>query len=189
MQELTDAELIKIYLKGEQTALEELVRRYFRQVFLFIKTFIKQDQEAEDITQETFVKIWKNLKKFDTEKKFKTWIFQIAKNTCIDYLRKNKKMVSADSLQEEQMAISLEHMTDASPLPEELFDSLGFEKKLEEVLDTLPENYKQTVSMHLQQDLTFQEISEILNEPLNTVKSRYRRALLSLRQNISRNNS
>ena len=80
-------------------------------------------------------------------------------------------------------------MTDASPLPEELFDSLGFEKKLEEVLDTLPENYKQTVSMHLQQDLTFQEISEILNEPLNTVKSRYRRALLSLRQNISRNNS
>ena len=187
MLELTDAELIKKYLKGEQMALEELVRRYFKQVFLFIKTFIKQDQEAEDITQETFIKAWKNLKKFDTEKKFKTWVFQIAKNTCIDYLRKNKKMVSADSLQEEQMAISLEHMKDAAPLPEEIFDSLGFEKKLEEVLNTLPENYRQTVSLHLQQDLTFQEISEVLNEPLNTVKSRYRRALMSIRQNLHKN--
>jgi RNA polymerase sigma-70 factor (ECF subfamily) len=188
MQELTDAELIKIYLKGEQAALEELVRRYFRQVFLFTKTFVKQDQEAEDITQETFIKAWKNLKSFDPEKKFKTWIFQIAKNTCIDYLRKNKNMLAADSLQEEQMSISLEHMTDTNPLPEQLFDSLGFEKKLEEVLNTLPENYKQTVSLHLQQDLTFQEISEILNEPLNTVKSRYRRALLSLRQSLPKDN-
>ena len=98
-------------------------------------------------------------------------------------------MVAADSLQEEQMSISLEHMADAAPLPEQLFDSLGFEKKLEEVLNTLPKNYRQTVSLHLQQDLTFQEISEILNEPLNTVKSRYRRALLSLRQNISKNNN
>jgi RNA polymerase sigma-70 factor (ECF subfamily) len=188
MQGFTDAELVKKYLGGEQLALEELVRRYFKQVFFFAKTFVKQDQEAEDITQEAFVKAWKNLKKFDAEKKFKTWIFQITKNTCIDYLRKNKNMLSAESLEEQQMALSLEQMQDQEPLPEQLFDSQGFETQLEEILTGLPQSYRQTVTLRLQQDLSFAEIAEILNQPLNTVKSRYRRALLDIRQRLAPKN-
>jgi RNA polymerase sigma-70 factor (ECF subfamily) len=184
MQEFTDADLVKKYLDGEQAALEELVRRYFRQVFLFAKTFVKQDQEAEDITQEAFVKAWKNLKKFDPEKKFKTWLFQITKNTCIDYLRKNKNLLPAQSLEEEQMASKLEQITDSNPLPEEIFDSATFDKQLQQILNTLPQAQKLVVSLHLQQGFTFAEISEMLKQSLNTVKSRYRRALLSLRQNL-----
>jgi RNA polymerase sigma-70 factor (ECF subfamily) len=186
MQEISDAELVKRYLIGQQEALEELVQRYFRQVFLFAKTYVKQDAEAEDIAQEAFVKAWKNLKKFQPEKKFKTWLFQITKNTCIDYLRKHKNFLPAQNMAEEQMALSLEKLIDASPLPEEVFDSAGFEASLEKVIGSLPENYRQAVAMHLQQDLTFQEISEILNEPINTVKSRYRRALLIIKKDFIR---
>ena len=187
MEELTDAELVKKYLSGEQQALEILLQRYFKQVFFFAKTYVKQDQLVEDMTQEAFVKVWKNLKKFDTEKKFKTWVFQITKNTCIDYLRKhNKNLLAAESLDEEQMSSSLENITDGGPLPQELFDSQGFEENLEKIINQLTPNHRLAVSLHLQHDLTFQEIAEVLNESLNTVKSRYRRALLQIRQNINK---
>ncbi|HVY68036.1 MAG TPA: sigma-70 family RNA polymerase sigma factor [Patescibacteria group bacterium] len=185
MQDFSDAELISKYLQqGESEALEELVRRYFKQVYFFAKGYVKQDQEAEDLTQEAFVKAWKNLKKFDSKKKFKTWLFQITKNTCIDYLRKHKNLLAADALQEEQMAATLEQMEDTQPLPEELFDQQGFEQRLDEILQDLPANYRQITSLHLQQDLTFQEISNLLDKPLNTIKSNYRRALIRIRQSL-----
>ena len=93
MEEILDSELIKQYFKGDEKALDNLVQRYFKQVFFFAKTYVKNDAEAEDITQEVFVKAWKNLHKFEPEKKFKTWLFQITKNTCIDFLRKSKKFI------------------------------------------------------------------------------------------------
>jgi len=186
MQELTDSELVKKYIGGEDQALNQLIERYFRQIFLFAKTYVKSDQEAEDVTQEVFVKLWKNVKKYNPEKKFKTWLFQITKNTCIDFLRKRKDMLPAESLEEEQMLATLESITDKSPLPEELLDAEGFSRELEKTLNTLPKIQSQTVTLHLQQDLNFQEIAEVLNEPLNTVKSRYRRALLAIRQTLGK---
>lgn len=185
MQELSDSELVEKYLKGEQRALEELIQRYFRQVFFFAKTFVKTDAEAEDVTQETFVKVWKNLKKFDPEKKFKTWVFQIAKNTAIDFLRKSKNFVASEALAEEQMAQSLEHLVDESPLPQEIYDAADFEKKLGDLVSSLPGPQKQVLGLHLQEDLTFEEIAQILSQPLNTVKSRYRRALIGIRKTLT----
>ena len=182
MQELSDTELIQKYINGEQAALEQLIQRYFKQVFFFAKSYVKTDSEAEDVTQETFVKAWKNIKKFDQEKKFKTWLFQITKNTSIDFLRKNKKYVAPIGDDTDGTEDNLEQMPDLNPLPEELFDSLDFEKKFDQILNDLPENYKQVVSLYFQQDLTFAEIADVLNEPLNTVKSRYRRALLKIRE-------
>ncbi len=186
MDELSDSELVKQYLSKDSQALDALVQRYFKQVFFFAKTYVKNDLEAEDITQEVFVKVWKNLKKFDPNKKFKTWIFQITKNTCIDFLRKHKNFVDPSNMDEEQMAENLERIEDTSPLPEELFATQEFSQKLEAVLDTLPKIYKSVVVLHLQHDMTFQEIAEVLNESINTVKSRYRRALLGLRDTFSK---
>jgi RNA polymerase sigma-70 factor (ECF subfamily) len=186
MEELSDSELIKQYFTGKEEALDALVRRYFKQVFFFAKTYVKNDATAEDITQEAFIKAWKNLNKFEPEKKFKTWIFQITKNTCIDFLRKHKNFIAPESLDEQQMAESLERITDKAPLPQELFEAEEFSQKLEEVLNRLPKIYETVVVMHLQHDLTFQEISEVLNESINTVKSRYRRALLIIRESFKK---
>jgi len=185
MQEFSDTELVQKYLAGEQQALDELIRRYFRQVFFFAKTFVKTDSEAEDVTLETFVKVWKNLKKFDQEKKFKTWLFQIAKNTSIDFLRKSKKFVASETMEEEQMAQSLEQVVDVAPLPQELYDSKDFEHRLNNLVESLPQPQKLVVSLHLLQDLTFEEIGQILGQPLNTIKSRYRRALIDIRKNLN----
>ncbi len=187
MQEFTDAELVVKYLKGDSAALDSLIQRHFRQVFLFAKSYVKEDQQAEDITQEVFVKLWKNIKKFDLNKKFTTWLLQITKNTCIDYLRKTKKLVAAQTLDEDVMRDNLEKITDPAPLPEELLDSQGFADQLDSAIATLPESYALVVRLHLQQDLTFQEISEVLSQPLNTIKSRYRRALLGIRGNLGVN--
>lgn len=189
MQELSDSELVKKYIAGEEPALNELIQRYFRQIFLFAKTYVKEDREAEDVTQEVFVKLWKNIKKYDPEKKFKTWLFQITKNTCIDVLRKRKDLLPAGNIEEEQMLDSLASIADKNPLPEEIFDSEQFTKNLEEILKTLPNSQRQAITLHLQQDMTFQEIAEILNEPLNTVKSRYRRGLVTIREHLGKNTS
>ncbi|MDR3643309.1 MAG: sigma-70 family RNA polymerase sigma factor [Candidatus Doudnabacteria bacterium] len=184
MAELSDVELVDNYLKGDNGALEQLVQRYFKQVFLFAKTYVKQDVLAEDATQETFVKVWQNLKKFDPEKKFKTWLFQITKNTCIDILRKNKNILDAGQINEEAMESSLDNLVDERPLPQDLLDSRGFEEKLDQIIRSLPEAYAQTVRLHLQHDLTFQEIADVLNQPINTIKSRYRRALINIQTRL-----
>lgn len=187
MDEFSDSELIKQYFQGNEQALNNLVERYFKQVFFFAKTFVKNDVEAEDVTQEVFVKAWKNLGKFERDKKFKTWLFQITKNTCIDFLRKHKNFVSPESLDEQQMAENLERIMDKAPLPEELFETAEFSLKLESVLDRLPKIYQAVVVLHLQHDLTFQEIADVLDESINTIKSRYRRALLMIRQDFEHN--
>lgn len=185
MEEFSDSELVTKYLAGEGYALDELVRRYFRQVFLFAKTFVHANEPAEDITQESFVKAWKNLKKFDHDKKFKTWLFQIAKNTSIDYLRKHKNLVAAENLGEEQMADRLERITDSSPLPEQALDWDLLNHKLEKLIQSLPPIYKEVMALHLREELTFQEIAEVLNQPINTIKSRYRRALILIREELT----
>jgi RNA polymerase sigma-70 factor (ECF subfamily) len=184
MEEFSDSELIKQYFKGDELALDILVKRYFKQVFFFAKTYVKNSAEAEDITQEVFVKAWKNLNKFEHEKKFKTWLFQITKNTSIDVLRKHKNFIDPQALDEKQMADNLERIADKAPLPEELFQTAEFSQKLEEALSGLPEIYKTVVVLHLQHGLTFQEISEVLEQSINTIKSRYRRALLMIREDF-----
>ena len=186
VQNLNDSELVKKYLAGESAVLEELIQRHFRPVFLFAKSYVKTDFEAEDITQETFVKMWKNLKRFDQGKKFTTWLFQIAKNTAIDYLRKHKKIVAAEDLDEERMEIQLQQLVDNNPLPQEIFDQAGFENKLDEIIGKLPDKQRLVVAMHLRDELTFEEISFILGESVNTIKSRYRRALMLVRDNLSK---
>lgn len=187
MQELSDNELITKYLNGEAAALDEIIRRYFRQIFLFAKTYVKDDMEAEDVTQETFVKVWRYIKKYDRNKKFKTWLFQIAKNTCLDFLRKHKNKDISYSLSEEQMLNELEKITDSEPLPQEVFDAKNFTNYLQKILNSLTGKYKTVTSLHLQQEMTFDEIANILEEPLNTVKSRYRRALLLIKKRLSEN--
>ena len=87
---LEDKKLIQQYLKGDSKSLDFLIAKYLKMIYSFVYKNVGSQSDAEDITQEVFVKVWKNLKKFDQKKSFKPWIFQIAKNTSIDFLRKRK---------------------------------------------------------------------------------------------------
>ena len=88
MKNFTDEKLVQIYLKGDGKALEELVRRYLSLIYNFSRRYNGDADNVSDIAQEVFVKVWKNLKKFDKSKNFKLWIFTIAKNTALDWLKK-----------------------------------------------------------------------------------------------------
>ena len=91
MLELSDKELVQRVKDGDVHAFEKLLFRYEKQIFFYILKFINQNENAQDIVQETFIKVYRSLKTFDPEYKFKTWLFTIATNTAYDWLRKAKK--------------------------------------------------------------------------------------------------
>ena len=83
----TDDELVLRALKGDDEALRLLVERYLKQVYRFVFHYLPSSEDAEDVTQEVFVKVWKHLRKFHRDQNFKTWVFTIAKNTALDFLK------------------------------------------------------------------------------------------------------
>jgi RNA polymerase sigma factor (sigma-70 family) len=172
---MDDNSLIKEYLKGDEGSLEILIKRHLKSVYGFVYGRIGNSQEAEDITQEVFVRAWKNLKKFDRQKNFKSWIFAIAKNASIDFLRKKKTIPFSAFEDEEGNNFVTDKLIDKNIFPE---------NELAYAVEKLPPKYRDVVSMHNDKLFTFKEISKTLGESINTVKSRYRRALINLKRII-----
>ena len=170
----SDEQLIADYLAGDEKSLEILIKRYLKPIYSFCFRLVGDRQEAEDLTQEVFVKMWRNLKRFNRNKKFKTWIFTIAKNTCFDFLRKKKKI----------SILSLEkyfYLADFNPLPNEVFEKEGLKKKIQEVIKDLSFKTREVLNLYYNNGLTLKEIAEVLEEPINTVKSRHLRAIVKLK--------
>jgi len=137
--------------------------------------------QAEDITQEVFVKVWKNIKKFDQNKDFKPWIFQIAKNTSIDYLRKKKSIPFSNFENEKGQNILVDNMAQK---PANLLENLSDKKTLSTAMQDLSEKEQKIINMRHQEGRSFKEIAEIYKESINTIKSRYRRTLANLKKKI-----
>jgi RNA polymerase sigma-70 factor (ECF subfamily) len=178
----SDKKLICLYLNGDEKALEILIARYLKPIYSFAYHNVGNIADAEDITQEVFVKVWKNIKKHDSKKgSFKSWIFTIAKNTSIDFLRKKKSIpFSMFENQGEQNAF-IERLV----VPEiSLCDTFDNRKTLEPAIENLPPKYRIVFNYRHNDNLRFSEISQALGESINTVKSRYRRALISIRKFI-----
>lgn len=161
--------------EGSANAYAEIMRLHYADVFRFIKTMIKDDAIAEDLAQETWIKIWKSLRTFDVSKKFITWSFQIAKNTVIDFTRKHK-IVTVSDLSDSDIDV-----TDDAPLPEYVLASEEVAGEIRDAIADLGGLYAPIILMHLEQGLTFAEIAEVLGESVDTVKSRYRRGLLKIK--------
>ncbi len=185
----SDQQLIVDYLRGDEDSFKILVKRYLKPIYNFVYQYTNDSQEAQDITQEAFIKVWRYLKKFDQKKNFKTWIFQIAKNVSIDFFRKSrsvyggKKIIPfSDFENEKEENVLIETMADPGPLPDELFEKADVSRVLASAMKKLPLKYQSTLFFYYYDHFTFQEIADILTEPLNTVKSRHRRALIMLRK-------
>jgi len=183
--EISDKQLVSNYLKGDEKSLEILIKRYLNPIYSFVYYYINNQEEAEDITQEVFIKVWRNLKKFDRSKSFKTWIFSIAKNTCIDNARKKQKEIPFSKFENKNgKNMVSETIIDKSLLPNNILEKKDIIKLLNSKIKKLSKKYRQVLILKHNEGLTFQEISDILKEPLNTIKSRYRRALLHLKEII-----
>lgn len=177
----SDEQLVADYLGGEEKSLEILFSRYLKPVYGFVCRYAG-GQEAEDITQEVFVKAWRNLKKFDREKKFKTWIFAIAKNTAIDFLRKKKTIPFSEFENEDGENAFADNLADASPAALEVLGKNSMVQAINLIIKSLSPQHRLVLSLYYGNNLNFREISEKLGEPLHTVKSRHRRALIKLKE-------
>lgn len=174
--------LIKKYLKGDEKSLEVLIRRYLKPVYNFVFRYVGDTGEAEDITQQTFISIWRNLKKFNPEKNFKTWIFSIAKNASIDFLRKKKVLPFSQLEDERGYNPVIENLADPAPLMTEILECKDVTSVLSSAMEKLSPTYRTVLFLRYNDHFTFREIAEVLGEPLNTVKSRHRRAISLLKK-------
>ena len=191
--EKTDLQLVEESLnpKTGRYAFSVLVERHAKSVYLFIYKLTQNKEDSEDIVQETFIKAWQKINRYDKEKSLKTWLFTIAKNTAVDKLRKKKTInfsslnqsSDKDDFNDDSSRPDFENnIVDTEMLPDEIFAKKEAEKSLEIALNKMSEEQRLLIFLHINEELTFEQIAEIINKPINTIKSQYRRAILNLRK-------
>lgn len=182
----TDEEIIVKYLDGEDDALNLLIQRYIKSIYNFVYRYAKNSQDAEDITQDVFLLVWKHIKKFDGQKSFRAWIFTIARNTSLNWIKKKKPILFSElqaiSLQDNNSSEDPFDIADESVISiEEVIDALIRNEHVKDAMETLSFQYQNIISMRIDGGFKFQEIADVLNQPINTIQSNYRRALLKLK--------
>ncbi len=181
-----DNALLKKAIRGDDDSLRMLFGRHMDAVYGFLVRFLGSSSDADDVTQETFIRLWKNLKKFDTAKSFRTWAFGIARNAAIDHLRKRKNVPFSSFDGEEGGNVLTDSIADKADLPDAFVARKQDAEELRNALDELPPAYREVVLLRLDGDLQFDEIGETLGQPMDTVKSRYRRALAMLKNMLEK---
>jgi len=161
-----DVTLVQEVLSGNVKSFEDVVNKYEIVVVRFVYSMIKDKQLAEDITQEVFISVYNKLYTFDSNYKFSNWILRIAKNKCIDYVRKYKKL-NEDNIDEIINISSKE----ASPEQTIIFNET--KESVEKYLSSLNQLDKQIISLRYSQNITFNDISNILQISESSVKRRY----------------
>ncbi len=178
--EKTDSELVAAYKNGDQSAIEILVGRYISAVYNFVRRFVNEEH-ADDVTQETFVRVWKYIKRYDETRSFKVWLFTIARRVAIDFTRKRKNVPFSSFENEVDEVFDVE---DQSELPHDIFQRKEVASALEALIAKLPEDRRAIVILHDLERLSFENIADIMGRPMNTIKSQYRRAIIALREMI-----
>jgi len=180
-----ETRLAKLSRGGDRRAFAELVELYKDKIYHLGYRMLNQKQEAEDIVQETFLRVYMNLERYDENQKFSTWIYRIATNLCIDRLRKRKPSYSIDAEVTDGETTdwhALLASKDAGP-DEELILS-ETQTNIREAIQTLPEKYKAVVVLRYLHDMSLQEIADVLNMPVTTIKTRVHRGREFLRKKL-----
>lgn len=173
-----DAHLICAYLSGQDRAFEKLFKRYEKPLFSFILRFVGNRENAEDLLQQTWLKVLKGLPKYEERGKFSSWLFGIANNCCIDCVRKKSVTKQDNFINPEK----LNSLSSIDSNPDEMFVQNEQKVWLEKALTQLPPEQKQVVLLRLYGEMPFKEIARVLNSPLNTVLGRMHYAVQNLRK-------
>jgi RNA polymerase sigma-70 factor (ECF subfamily) len=167
-----DIALIEAALNGEQSAYQKLMKKYYQIIYNLIYKMISRKEEVEDLTQEAFIKAFNSLKNFDKQFAFSTWLFKIATNNSIDYLRKKKlSTFSIDKPIESDDSDFKFEIADENFKPDKNLIESERRKLLDEAIDNLPEKYKKVILLRHKEEKEYEEISMELNLPLGTVKA------------------
>ncbi|KAB7704111.1 RNA polymerase sigma factor SigW [Bacillus aerolatus] len=174
---------IKQVLKGDQNAFGEIVELYKDKVYQICYRMLWDRYEAEDAAQETFIKAFINIHTYDPGKKFATWLYRIATNLCIDRIRKKKPDYHLDAEVAGTEGLNMySQVASAEKLPEEAVENLELKETIQAAIFKLPEKYRSVIVLKYIEELQLQEIAEILELPLGTVKTRVHRGREALRK-------
>jgi RNA polymerase sigma factor (sigma-70 family) len=172
-----DSRLIKAALKGDQVSYRAIMKKYHDQVYGLLFRMVHEKDEVEDLTQEAFIKAFQSLHNFNEEFAFSTWLYKIATNNCIDFIRKKKlQTFSIDKPIESKEGEFGFEIPDSTFEPDRSMIAGQRSKALEEAVNSLPEKYRQVILMRHTEDKDYQEIAEELDLPLGTVKAHIFRA-------------
>lgn len=182
--EVSDEELLARVVGGDTGAFDVIVSRYKDRLYNFAFRFVGDSDTAEDIVQETFLRAFRKRREYRAIANFSTWIFTITGNLAKSELRRRKRwrFLSLDWTPEKD-GNTLE-LPDESYRPDNNTETVLVERCIQEAMDALPANYRQAVVLRDIEGLSYQEIAEIANCPLGTVKSRVNRARLKLQQKL-----
>ena len=181
-----DSLLVSQYLSGSEPALEMLINRHQARIFNFINSKVNDRDTAEDIFQDTFIKVIRTLKggQYNEEGKFLPWVMRIAHNLVIDFFRKNNRMPKVKNTEEFDI---FQFISDNSPNVEHSLVQEQVVKDLQKLVQELPEDQKEVLIMRLYRDISFKEIAENTNVSINTALGRMRYAIINLRKLIDEN--
>lgn len=184
MSELQERELITRAKAGDESCFEQLIMRCKTRAYNIALRYMRNEDDALDVLQESFIKVFRHLSSFKEESSFDTWVYRIVVNTCNDMLRKNSNQKKTDSLHaggtsDEEWELEL---PDKSPTPEEALEHKEKARFILESMERLTAEQKEIVVLRDIQGFSYEEISDMLECSLGTVKSRINRARLKLRE-------
>jgi len=181
-----EAGLVRRCLAGDEKAYRELVEMYQARIYSLALRMLRRAEDAQDVTQETFIRMFRALDRYDPERPFAAWLFSIASRLSIDQIRRRKLQpvpLTQRDRDDEEYTIDVE---DTGPRPEEVTSHAEEEARTRALIDSLPPHYRIVVLLRHQQDLSYEEIAESLHLPLGTVKARIHRARALLRDRIEK---
>ena len=176
-----DATLVQEYVSGSEIAIEKLINRHQLRIFNYIKSKVLDRDTAEDIFQDTFIKVIKTLKSgvYNEEGKFLPWVMRIAHNLVIDFFRKSNRIPTIENNDEYDL---FKFISDTSPNIESILFQDQLVKDLQNLILELPEDQKEVLTMRLYRDMSFKEIAQNTNVSINTALGRMRYAIINLRK-------
>jgi RNA polymerase sigma-70 factor, ECF subfamily len=184
---LSDEELAKQFVAGKTSAFELLVQRYSKPVYNFALNFLGDADEADEAAQLTFVQMFQSLPRARLDAPLKPWIYQIARNKCIDLWR-GHKTVSLTPDEEHTLEGDDQPDTDPrdpAPLPDELAEREDLQRILRRTINALPLKFRTAATLRYVNELSFAEIARVMNVPENTAKTYFQRAKKLLRAKLS----
>ncbi|MBV8696025.1 MAG: sigma-70 family RNA polymerase sigma factor [Chloroflexi bacterium] len=181
--EVADGILVEQALAGDQGAFETLVRRYNVPLFNFICHSLSDYDQACDVLQHVFLQLYICMPKLHTNAPLKAWLFQVARNRCLDELRRKRAIhfSELESNSDDDELSPLAIMPDTSPLPEEIAEQYDLQRALHKAIQSLPPKFRSVVLLRYMGQLSFSEIGRTLNMPEATAKTYFQRARPLLR--------
>lgn len=186
---ISEQQLVKKSLQGDTRAFEQLVMQYQNKIYALAYRYMGNEEDAYDMSQEAFIKAYRSLRTFKGDSSFGTWIYRVTTNVCLDELRRRKRRINPLSL-DEPLATSEgdeidKEVIDTSPTADIIYEHKEFSRYIQQLLDQMKPEQKTVIILRDIMELSYEEIAEVLDCSMGTVKSRLSRARNILRKKLS----